>query len=160
MNKLKKRNYSFKRQQSYDSKLELVLQEGPLQTWEYHPMRIPYFIEKTYEPDFVKTIDGVQFLCEVKGVWWDSAEAKKYKELVKHLRPNQILFFIFQDYNKPLLWSKRRKDGTKMTHLEYCEKNGLICFDVKDYHSSKLKSIATKVNMGVKFYDNHRYCDS
>ena len=144
----------------YDSKLESELHDTILQTWDYHPTKLPYIIEKTYEPDFVKVIDGVQFLCEVKGVLWDSTEAKKYNEIVKHLSPNQIFFFIFKDYNKSLLWSKRRKDGTKMTHKEWCEKNSFIYFDVKDYNSDELKKIATAVNNGAVFYKGERYDNS
>ena len=141
----------------YDSGLEAELHNGLLQTWEHHPTTLPYVIERTYEPDFVKEINEIQFLCEAKGIFWDSTEAKKYKEIVKHLSPNQVFFFIFKDSSKPLIWSKKRKDGTKMTHAEWCDKNGFIYFDLSTYNSKELKDIAIKVKQGVKFYDNSRY---
>ena len=80
---IKKKNNLANTLGKYDSKFEIELHDSLMQTWDYHPTRLPYIIEKTYEPDFVKEIDGVQFLCEAKGVFWDSTETKKYKEIVK-----------------------------------------------------------------------------
>ena len=154
---IKKRNNLANSLGKYDSKFEIELHDGLFQTWDYHPTVLPYIIEKTYEPDFVKEINGVQFLCEAKGIFFDSNEAKKYKEIVKHLAPNQIFFFLFKDSSKSLLWSKRRKDGTKMSHSEWCSKNGFIFFDINTYNVSELKKIATKVNQGHKYYEGERY---
>ena len=154
---IKKKNNLANSLGKYDSKFEIELHDGLFQTWDYHPTQLPYIIEKTYEPDFVKEIDGVQFLCEIKGVFFDSTEAKKYKEIVKHLAPNQVFFFVFKDSNKHLLWSKRRKDGTKMSHGEWADKNDFIYFDVKSYDIKKIKEIASKVNQGYQFYKGERY---
>jgi hypothetical protein len=63
---------------SYDSNWEHDLHKGLLQQWEHHVDLVNYIIEHTYEPDFVKTMDGKLILLEAKGRFWDFAEYSKY----------------------------------------------------------------------------------
>jgi hypothetical protein len=57
--------------EGYDSKLEYDLHHSVLREWEAHSDKISYVIPKHYLPDFVKEIDGIIYLLEAKGRFWD-----------------------------------------------------------------------------------------
>lgn len=106
----------------YDSKLEYDLHNGTLKGYDHHPAKLKYYIEHTYEPDFVHD-DEPNILFEVKGRFRDSTESGKYNWIQK-CNPNYEIIFIFEKPATPMPFSKKRKDGTKMTHGEWATKNG------------------------------------
>jgi hypothetical protein len=111
----------------YDSFLEKRLDEGPLKDFEFHTKKIPYYIEHTYNPDFTYTCDdGVEFLVEAKAFFQDSAEASKYKWIRDQIADNQILIFVLEDPKKAIHWQSKRKDGTKMTMSEWCDRQKIM----------------------------------
>lgn len=103
----------------YDSTLEKRLHEGPLADAAHHEVKVPYVWEHTYEPDF--TIG--RYLIECKGYFQDRADCTKYIWVQKALE-DQELVFVFEKPNLPMHFQPKRKDGTKMTHAEWAEKNG------------------------------------
>jgi len=62
------------------------------------------------------------------GVLVQLVNIKLYK---KYLADDQVFFFLFGDANKPLIWSKKRCDGSKSTHAEWCVRNGFLWYDLK-----------------------------
>jgi len=116
----------------YDSKLEEELHNTILSDWNKHNMTLDYVIYRTYHPDFTLVNNDKLLLCEVKGMFWDSSEPKKYISIRQSLDVNTVLFFLFADANKPLSWAKKRKNGSRMTHKDWCKKNGFIWFDLKN----------------------------
>jgi len=106
----------------YDSKLELELHQGILSEYEHHPEKLHYHIDHSYEPDFVHP-EEPNLLIEVKGRFRDSSEASKYLWIQK-CNPDYEIIFIFENPNTPMPFSKRRKDGTKLSHGEWATKNG------------------------------------
>lgn len=112
----------------YDSGFEKELHNGPLKNCEFHPEKIKYTIEKTYEPDFVHRTGDSVFYLESKGYFQDASELQKYRWVQKALQEGEYLVFIFQTPHKPIHFQKVRQDGTKMTHAEYAEKNGFMWF--------------------------------
>ena len=112
----------------YDSIWEAVLHESILKDWEHHADKISYIIEHTYEPDFVRKIDGKLILLESKGRFWDFQEYNKYVWVKKHLPEDTELVFLFANPSAPMPGAKRRKDGTKRSHAEWAYKNGFRWF--------------------------------
>jgi hypothetical protein len=102
---------------AHDSKWEKRLCETIMKGCEYHPTPIHYTIEKHYEPDWRLG----NLLIEAKGIFTDSVEASKYHWVRKALPEDQELVFLFQNPKTPLVWAKKRKDGTKMNHGEWAE---------------------------------------
>ena len=113
----------------YDSKWEYNLHSTILKSWQHHGPSIEYKVEHKYEPDFVRTINGIQYLIEAKGRFWDYNEYNKYKWIKKHLSSSQELVFLFSSPYAPMPQAKPRKDGTKRTHAEWAEKNGFTWYD-------------------------------
>ncbi len=113
---------------SYDSNWEHDLHKGLLQQWEHHVDLVNYIIEHTYEPDFVKTMDGKLILLEAKGRFWDFAEYSKYIWVRKALPENTELVFLFANPSSPMPQAKRRKDGTKRSHGEWASANGFTWY--------------------------------
>lgn len=107
----------------YDSKWEYNLHNSVLKNWKHHTDKINYTVEHTYEPDFTKTINDIEYLLEAKGRFWDYNEYNKYVWIRKTLKPNQELIFLFSSPTSPMPQAKRRKDGTKRSHAEWAEKN-------------------------------------
>tara|TARA_R100000231_G_scaffold139137_1_gene119371 strand:+ start:4886 stop:5320 length:435 start_codon:yes stop_codon:yes gene_type:complete len=107
----------------YDSKWEYNLHNSVLKGWSHHSDKIPYIVEHNYEPDFTKVIDGIEYLLEAKGRFWDYNEYNKYVWIRKSLKENQELVFLFSSPTSPMPQAKRRKDGTKRSHAEWAEKN-------------------------------------
>lgn len=107
---------------NYRSKLEKVLGEGVLKDCHYEPFTLSYTQTKEYLPDFVTKESG--YIFEAKGYFRTYGEFKKYVD-VQRDNPFWELVFIFQDPEKPLPWSRKRKgDGKRMTHRELVEKHG------------------------------------
>ena len=107
----------------YDSKWEYNLHQTILKEWEHHGDKVNYIVEHNYEPDFIKVINGIEYLLEAKGRFWDYNEYNKYVWIRKSLKDNQELIFLFSSPYAPMPQAKRRKDGTKRTHAEWAEKN-------------------------------------
>lgn len=112
----------------YDSLLEKRLHENALVGCEHHTAAIPYTIEHKYHPDFIVNQDDKVYLIEAKGYFQERAEASKYKWVAKALPDNCEIVFIFEKENKPLHFANVRNDGTRMTHEEWCIKNGFRCY--------------------------------
>ena len=82
----------------YDSKWEYNLHNSVLKNWKHHTDKINYTVEHTYEPDFTKTINNIEYLLEAKGRFWDYNEYNKYVWIRKTLKPNQELIFLFSRF--------------------------------------------------------------
>ena len=112
----------------YDSKWEYTLHRNSLKEWSHHSDKVSYIVEHTYEPDFTKVINGVEYLLEAKGRFWDYQEYNKYVWIRKCLKDNQELVFLFSSPSSPMPQAKRRKDGSKRSHAEWAEKNNFRVF--------------------------------
>jgi hypothetical protein len=121
----RRRGQSRAKLMAFDSKFEKELYDGVLRDLSYHSDPIPYTIERRYYPDFLYNDMGtsITYLIEAKGRFWDSAEASKYVHIRAALPSSHRLVFLFQDPNKPMPHSRKRKDGTKQTHAEWAERN-------------------------------------
>ena len=107
----------------YDSKWESQLHKSILKNWDLHSEKVPYIVEHTYNPDFVRVVDGRKILLESKGRFWDHAEYSKYIWIRKSLNKDQELIFIFSQPQAAMPAAKKRKDGTKRSHAEWAEAN-------------------------------------
>lgn len=108
-----------------DSKWEGKLRDTIFKELEWQGEKIDYVIPHKYTPDFVcgKT------LIESKGRFRESSEARKYKYIRDALRPlGQELVFVFYNPDTPMPHAKKRKDGTKLTHGEWADKNDFRWF--------------------------------
>lgn len=108
----------------YDSKFEESLHKGPLKGCKFHTERLPYIVEKNYEPDFIRG----KYYIEAKGRFRDRQEAAKYLWVRKCLPKGKELVFVFQNYRASMPGSKRRKDGTRQSHGEWADKNNFKWF--------------------------------
>lgn len=118
--------------------MEYKLHIDVLSSYVFHPDRLSYTVAKTYEPDFSKTIDGITYLIEAKGVWWNSEEASKYKHIRSQMPDNYRLVFIFKNPDTKVLWAKKRKDGTKQTHAQWCDKNKFVYFSIDNFDEEEM----------------------
>ena len=108
----------------YDSLLEKNLHDTVLKDADFHPTeKVEYIIPHKYNPDFVLSVNGVNYYIESKGRFRDSAEASKYIHIRKFLPENSELVFIWEKQSTAFPFSKRRKDGTRMTNEEWADKN-------------------------------------
>lgn len=113
----------------YDSMFESVLHSDLLKNWMYHkdetgtPIEVEYFMEHRYFPDFIKKFGDLIYYIEAKGRLWTSAEAAKYVAIKRNLKENERLVFLFANPHLPLPGAKKRKDGTKRTHMEWANSN-------------------------------------
>ena len=112
----------------YDSLWEYKLHKDILKNWKLRGDLIKYVIEKTYEIDFVREIEGKLILLEVKGRFWDHAEYSKYLWLRKAIPKDMELVFLFQKPQAPMPGAKKRRDGTKRSHAEWADKNNFRWF--------------------------------
>ncbi len=112
----------------YDSLWEYKLHKDILKNWKLRGDLIKYVIEKTYEIDFVREIEGKLILLEVKGRFWDHAEYSKYIWIRKTLPKNTELVFLFQKPLAPMPGAKKRKNGTKRSHAEWADRNNFRWF--------------------------------
>lgn len=125
----------------FRSKFERELAEGPLKGVPYETETVLYEVHKQcqYTPDWtIKENRGFfeyTIYVEAKGRFQTrNGEPYKYLHVRESLRPDEKLVFLFQDPNKPMPNAKTRKDGTKITHAEWAEKN---CFAWYDKESIK-----------------------
>lgn len=125
------RYFNFKRAADCDSKFEEELRKGVLQGLNYHVSSIDYPIYKKYAPDWTLELDGKTIYIEAKGVFTEREEASKYVWVRKALKPNEELVFLFYNPDTKLPFAKKRKDGTKMTHAEWADKNKFRWFTKK-----------------------------
>lgn len=94
-------------------------------TVAHHSDKIKYVIEHTYNPDFtIRYPDGREVFIEAKGYFQDAQEIQKYPAVKECLETHQELIFVFEKPTKPIHFRSVRKDGTKMTHAEWAEKQG------------------------------------
>lgn len=82
--------------------------------YEYETMRIPYIVERNYNPDFILP-NGI--ICEAKG-YFKSADQRKHK-LIQKQHPEKDIRFVFQR-------ASVRVQGSKLTCAEWCEKFGFL----------------------------------
>ena len=115
----------------YDSWFEFEVHRLYLQGCKFHSEKLTYIQTKQYHPDFIY-IDsrGFRIYIETKGRFRDSAEARKYKDIRDGLDKRSELVFLFQNPLTPMPYAKKRKDGTRMTHGEWAEKEGFRFFSV------------------------------
>ena len=107
----------------YDSNWEYELHQELLTEWSHHADKVPYTVKHTYEPDFTRTFNDIEYLLEAKGRFWDYAEYSKYIWIRKCLKENQELIFLFAQPSAPMPQAKKRKDGTKRSHAEWATTN-------------------------------------
>ena len=113
----------------YDSLWEYDIHQTILQDWKHHWDKIEYVIQRKYEPDFVKKIDGKTILLEAKGRFWDHAEYSKYIHIRAALPKGFTeLVFLFQKPYSPMPGATVRKNGTKRTHAEWAETNNFTWY--------------------------------
>lgn len=110
----------------FDSKFEQRLYRGVLKDCKYHTGGIGYIVNehRNYYPDFIYK----NFIIESKGRFRTSAEAKKYLHIRKALAKGKELVFIFMKRNTYFPGARPRKDGTRRTQEEWCEKHGFRYF--------------------------------
>lgn len=108
-----------------DSKWEGKLRDTLLSECDYHGGKIPYFVEHTYEPDFTSG----NIIIEAKGRFRERSEATKYIWVRNSLEGSgRELVFLFYNPYTAFPHAKVRKNGTKMTHAEWADKNGFRWF--------------------------------
>ena len=117
-----------------DSKWEGKLANGLLSQCEFHPPRMHYATSHTYQTDF--RLDDI--LIEAKGRFMDSSEARKYLFIREYLQPEEELVFLFMKPQTPMPHSKKRRDGTRITHAEWADKHKFRWF-TEDTISELLK---------------------
>lgn len=123
----------------YDSKLEERLHKGILSDYEHHPPKVEYVSHHKYEPDFKCTRwDGFVIYIEAKGYFQDRADCSKYNWIKESLDRYEQIVFVFENPDKPIHFQSKRKDGTKMTHGEWCTKNGFRYFSEESLCLKKL----------------------
>lgn len=124
----------------YDSYFEKNIHELHLKDARFHDKKdyVDYVVEHHYEPDFVLERDGKTFYIETKGRFRDSAEARKYTFVRKSLPPQSELVFIWEKANTAFPFAKKRKDGTKATHMEWATKNDFRSWDQTEFSVEKL----------------------
>lgn len=100
---------------------------------------IPYTVEHKYTPDFKFTAQGVDYYIEVKGYFQDATELQKYNWINETLQAwtdagrVSRLIFVFENPGKAIHFRAKRKDGSKMTHAEWAEKNGFEWFSPESF---------------------------
>ena len=114
----------------------------------YEPKTISYSysVNRQYTPDSVipckpPKVDSYlgykdgqmlkEIWVEVKGRFRDRAEAQKYLH-IRASHPYIKLVFVLQRANVPMVGSKKRKDGTRLTQEEWLTKKG---FEVYYYNN-------------------------
>lgn len=116
----------------FRSKFEKELAEGPLKGIPYEADTVLYEIQKQcqYTPDWTIHKDNETIYIEAKGRFQlRNGEPYKYLHVREGLNCFETLIFLFQDPNKPMPNAKVRKDGTKITHAEWAEKNNFEWYD-------------------------------
>lgn len=144
----------------YDSIWEYKLHTTLLKDWEHHTDKFKYVVKHSYEPDFIRTLQGTKILLESKGRFWDYAEYSKYVWVRENLPDDTELVFLFANPSTPMPNAKVRKDGTKRTHGEWASSNGFRWFseesipdewiDIKSRQSEDFKKHNDAINLEIK----------
>ncbi len=129
----------------YDSKFEKELCEGVMKGVDYHLDKLVYEVNKicTYTPDFTVYCTDDRYTknyIEAKGRFHDRNEANKYLYVRDSLPEKSELIFLFQNPTLSFPGAQTRKDGTKMSHAEWAEKNGFRWFNketIKELFNAK-----------------------
>jgi hypothetical protein len=133
-----KKRYFAKRPKSlpkgYDSQLEKDLHDTIFKGYNHHPQKVDYHVDHTYEVDFINPSEP-NILIEVKGRFRDSQDAARYKWIQK-CNPDKELVFVFEKPETPMPFSKKRKDGTKISHGEWATKNGFRWYTKETWDDS------------------------
>jgi len=93
-----------------------------LQGFDYEPFTVPYTISRSYRPDFVHAASGV--LVECKG-FFREGDTKKYTSIRDSLPKGQELVFVLMQPNKKI------RKGAKMTMAEWCDKEGILWYNIE-----------------------------
>lgn len=117
---------------NYDSMMEKRLHDAAPEL-NHHSEKFEYVRYHTYNPDFVIEIDGVKLLVEAKGYFQDAQELSKYVPISEQLPENCKLVFVFEKKDKPIHFQAKRKDGTKLTHSEWCSKRGFDSYSESEF---------------------------
>jgi len=127
-----------------DSKFEEKLKNGIFKDLEYHPEKIAYVMYHTYEPDWVfeeevENDRGEQYVfktyIEAKGAFREASEMAKYVAVDKTLdHDREELVFLFMKPDAPIYFRAKRKDGSRMSHADWCIKNKFRYFSEKTIH--------------------------
>lgn len=118
-----------KKPKGFDSWFEYDLVRN-MPACSYHTSRIDYIQKKRYAPDFSYYKDGYTVYIEAKGRFRDNQEARKYIDVRSSLDDGDSLVFIFQNPDTPMPHSKKRSDGSKMTHGEWATKHGFEYYTI------------------------------
>jgi hypothetical protein len=92
-----------------------------LKGFDYEPFTVPYTIERNYRPDFVYRSSGV--LVECKG-FFREGDTKKYTSIRDSLPEDQQLVFVLMQPNKKI------RKGAKMTMSQWCDKEGILWYNI------------------------------
>ena len=118
-----------------DSKWEEELKNGIFKELEYHPLKLPYTMSHTYQPDWIYKADSKVIYIEAKGTFREASEMAKYVAVRGTLDSEyEELIFLFMKPQAPIFFRAKRKDGTKITHQEWADKNGFRWYDEDTIH--------------------------
>ena len=117
----------------YDSRFEERLHKGVLRKASFHTQIVEYEIKSRhkYHVDFTFVKNGIKYFIESKGRFRTRQESNKYlpiREAIRKLPGNNIFIFVFMKAGVPMPGAKRRKDGTKQSQEEWCEKQGFTWY--------------------------------
>lgn len=137
----------------YSSWLEFSEQYfGGLKDLEREPEAyvIPYFTEHTYKPDNILEEENDRIIFEIKGAIRSLEEAAKYRNISQQYDIHFI--FVLQCHDIKCPWATERKDGSRMTHEEWCVRNNFdYCYhgQVEEFRASaRFKSLVENVGKG------------
>lgn len=116
----------------YDSMMEKRIHDN-IPSLNHHEVKIDYVRYHKYEPDFTFEKEGITYLVEAKGYFQDAAELGKYVPIRDSLEENQKLIFVFEKPEKAIHFQATRKDGTKLSHREWCEKKGFEAYSEQEF---------------------------
>lgn len=116
----------------YDSLLEKRIHTA-IPKLKHHEQKVDYVRYHKYEPDFVFEKEGITYLVEAKGYFQDAAELGKYVPIRDALEDGQELIFVFEKPEKAIHFQATRKDGTKTSHREWCEKKGFKAYSEGEF---------------------------
>lgn len=115
----KKRNRKTKPPKPYRSWFEHDFHKRYNQL-EYETLGLEYHVVRKYTPDFYSK--GGRYLIELKG-FFRHGDPQKYKAIRDCLPPQYELVFVWMDPHKPVTGARKKKDGTKTTYAQWCDKN-------------------------------------
>lgn len=112
----------------YDSWFEYDLHNQQLKGCKCHTAKVAYVQERSYEPDFIRQDGSKTIYIEAKGRFRDRSEARKYVDVKLALPAGSELVFVFWNPKTAMPGSQRRADGSRLTHGEWAELQGLRYF--------------------------------